>query len=275
MTRKDIPDRSLLSVGDCEQLREEGYIYLPLPFLVDTKRILKTFRAFVGRRLLDSEELRSKWTVALDDDLNDPDDGLIFKGDKSGEDSKWVFHHSKGLPKALSLRGIPWCTVDQQFLTECQGYFNTSAWLSYVIARDLDRAFMSELGGTFQFLKEWLQAQKKPARFSRDKLRLVDYIVKPGSVRRAQPHQDRSLFTLHFGQDGGSLYHCRDATGHDKVPLPSKPGYALLFFGVKAEHFTRGFCTALWHGADAAFGEERSIMTYFAHANYELQSTKG
>lgn len=255
---------SIDATGAAVALLSRQYAFVPFDRR-STLRVQELFRDFLARK---TPEERARWTCFIEDP-DDPDYGYRHKGEKEEEDSKHCFHALPVLRELLSQKGVIPDGADLEFLRECERLYDTCSRLVRTVAESIDRV----CGLPISFAEELNKSAVAPAPFSRSTLRLAEYDSTESSVR-AQVHRDRSLITLPAGDMGGKFFRYSDEAGNVPEVIDTPPGMTVVFFGLKAELMTGGLCRALWHGAEAEVGEDRSICTYFAHANYELQHSR-
>lgn len=199
--------------------------------------------------------------------------GLIVRPQKSGGDYKYFLHVAHDLYLSM--------TPEQKSLLEKYDH--------HFAALDALRTHLNEVAlticGTLD--KEWgglfLKPVSENVRLSSvqsrpyipSTLRSLWYPSAPTQVG-AGIHIDRNFFSLHLGDEGGTLFGYDNESGDGAVAITPPPGCAAVFFGVKALYLSGGKIEPLWHGSTVHVGGSRLAMVQFIQADvgFEIPDSK-
>ncbi|MCA9354636.1 MAG: hypothetical protein KC877_03905 [Candidatus Kaiserbacteria bacterium] len=237
------------------ELWENGWAMFPIE-QARVEQVKASFPDFVARRVrLDDVD---QWHVQLSGE-SEADVGLVVRNG-GNHDRKWFFHSNPALNAAIKLDKIKPQPDDYRFLVLHDSLRSYAAGLGAQIMDALDELY--GLGAAASY-RACLQ-QTMP--YSTATLRSLYY---PSGVEQtgAKVHVDRSLLTIHFGDEGGQLLACKGPgdTVHQAVSPP--PGFALVFFGVKILWVSRGEKQPLWHLSTTQSGQDRLAHVHFGHVD--------
>lgn len=194
----------------------------------------------------------------------EPDLGFISRRGEAGKDHKDFFHFAHDLP--LHLKGeldeLEWQMKPQlEVMSRLYGELNQ---LSFQVAHELDERFGKYFSCSLE--KEVRLSAKVSRPYSTTTLRGLYYPPIVGQ-RGAKTHIDRSLFTMHCGDEGGHLYARNHENGKRIVSISPGKGQVVIFSGVKMWFLSRRKLKPLWHYSDTFSGQSRLALVLFVQAD--------
>ncbi|HEU4677315.1 MAG TPA: 2OG-Fe(II) oxygenase family protein [Candidatus Paceibacterota bacterium] len=223
--------------------------------------VLEVFGAESLRRFQFEHERRP-------DGVREPDDGFLdwTRETELKKDRKFAFHYRPDLRKKMD--AVRWKSGEEakyclsRLLNLSAAVYNHHSEIAMAVLTAVDALELMSVC----FADELKKALVAPAPTSRSVVRFLYYPESSGN-EKAKVHYDRSLLTLHSGDEGGSLFAV--SNGHERVISP-RPGELLVFWGSKASRLATKHgakLKALAHGARAREGEVRQAVVSFWHNN--------
>jgi isopenicillin N synthase-like dioxygenase len=199
--------------------------------------------------------------------------GLIVRPGAEGGDYKYFFHLAHDFFIYMSgTQKMQLASLEQEFkaLEQLRKYLNK---LAFQIAERLDAEYEDLFGDLL--LPAVQDGTSFSVPYATTTLRSLWY---PPALRQtgAGIHIDRSLFTIHLGDEGGLLLgHDNERGDGTRVITPPK-GYVAVFFGVKALYLSDGKIQPLWHSSTVEEGKDRFAMVHFVQASigFEVRQAK-
>jgi len=139
--------------------------------------------------------------------------------------------------------------------------------LSFELAGALDDQYGQFAGGLLNNIL-WCNIASYP--FAVPTLRGLFYPPTPDQTG-AKIHVDRNAFSIHLGDQGGSLI-TEDESGK-RCDISPPRGMAAVFFGSKAHVLTRGQIKPLAHGSEVKAGESRRAWVQFIQVREDFPLT--
>lgn len=246
-----------------KELFDKGFVRVPFSKAQDVN-IEQLFRNFLKRR----NNLKD-WCFDYDG-LGDPDDGIILRNGKSGDDRKLIYHWRPRLARLIEENNTVVSNEDLDFFEVCREVYVLCEETLFGVAKALDKLHKAP----FSFVEELRLAIIYPRPSAAHVLRLLSYKVQ-NRTKIGKDHFDRSLLTLMTAQNGGRIYYLDENDGNTKKYINLEKDEALIFFGLKTTILSGEKISALYHGVDIESPEERFSMAYFAHTiNVKIASTR-
>ncbi|MDO8408414.1 MAG: 2OG-Fe(II) oxygenase family protein [bacterium] len=217
-----------------------------LPFTRVVHGLRRADIATVQRGLsrFDSEEpptIQRTWEVHVPRDpaYDEPDDGVIRKVGRDGQDRKLFLHYRHNLSGLLTSKGIRLKLWQCTWLAACSRIWTACATATDELAREMDEARPD-----FRFAERVAEYRDQHV------LRVVRYDPRPNGL--ANEHSDRSAVTFRIVESHAGFY-AKDGWGRIYLPTPATPEVD-CFAGDQLEHITKGGIRRVWHGADDTTG---------------------
>ncbi len=191
-----------------------------------------------------------KWQAHHRDD-DEPEDGLIVRGQGTGKDPKVYWQWRPRTFQMLRQNHAAFTPARTDFIVACQQMYRRCRDISIHFAREMDAALPG-----YGFARE-------VESYSQHVLRILSYDPVPGLVARR--HVDKCFFTLHVAEsrDGLTLWD---------QPVRDLRDEAIVFPGLKAELMTGKRIAAAEHAVEQGAGvtDRRWSVVFFAHTSYKL-----
>ncbi len=189
--------------------------------------------------------------------------GLISRDGKQGADFKVFFHFASDLGLHLIQKSPELADLVKPHMHVLRRLYDEVNTLAVNIARVIDEGH----GRHFtRSLEEVVRQAAKPEQpYETTTLRGLYYPPVEGQTG-ARTHIDRSLFSVHFGDEGGQLMTCKHEKGkqHQAVNIPE--GHVAMFRGVKLWLLSRRKFHPVWHCSTTVPGKPRLAMVQFIQA---------
>lgn len=194
------------------------------------------------------------------------DVGLVYREGKNGSDHKYFFHYAHDLTTIAWSAGLNVHAVKAELDVLARLYSELNR-MALTIGASLEEEFPGIFRG--QLVSELKRSMTESHPFGTTTLRGLFYPTDENQ-KGAKTHLDRSLFTIHLGDEGGALWAARDeADTGGRIISPPK-GSALVFCGVKVLALTRGRVRPLWHRSSVEVGKDRKALVHFVHVPTEV-----
>lgn len=244
-----------------DDLVENSYAFVP----IDTVLVNNAMGA--TQKLLRTLGDVKRWALTRDGE-HEADVGHITKRYKDGYDEKTYFHFALDLPLLLDNAGVRESAQQKaclQIIEQLHMGLRSIA-LNIVTALQVpERELLSF--ATDGLMRNTFRLHEP---YNTSVLRYLEY-PDINHQTGAREHYDKSLLSIHLGDDGGELY-AFDRSG-EWVAISPPPGMAVVFFGVKILYATDGKLLPLKHKSTTVPGRMRTAMVMFAHADVEHQVT--
>lgn len=196
--------------------------------------------------------IKNLWEIHVhrDPDYDEPDDGVIRKIGKDGQDRKLFLHYRPNLSGLLTSNGTRLKLWQCAWLAACSRIWAACATAMDELAREMDDARPG-----FRF------AERVTEYRSQHVLRVVKYDPRPTSL--ADTHTDRSAITFGMAESHPGFYVMNDWNlRFCSAPVTPEVN---CFAGDQLERITRGGIRRIWHGADDSSGgaEARFAVVFF------------
>lgn len=248
------------SKSEIQQLVESSYMYVQ----VNTDLIQRANIAFEKLiAFLIAEEITLTYIRRGEEDA---DLGLISREISHGGDVKHFFHWSHDLffkfdaamkEKLLSMR------PEIEAIQACYLHINA-------VALSIGTALQKYRGDVFGNDLEcnMRRATNSSSPYANNTLRALLY-PPVAEQKGAHPHDDRGFLAIHLHSQNGELVGFKP--DGEMILLRPPEGYAVAFFGAKAEIMTNGYVKSFRHGSLVKSGEERRAMVQFIHADIGME----
>jgi len=249
-----------------QDLHQKGHAYAPINNEIVT-HAHESQKAFITLRQEKNDF--KKWRLTRKGE-NEIDRGIQkFSGGR--KDIKFVSHFDPCLKEDLKKQGDPLTKVDDDYFASAQILYDmlTTQVASVLIA--YDKLYKTNMLSAYLHTIDYASLP-----YATTVLRGLGY---PPVVNQsgAKGHIDRSLITTCLPGEGGSLLGALPEHPGEMVEISPKPGYMLLFWGVKVLWVTKGQVKPLWHSSETTPGEPRWTMAMFHHIfidGYEVRDAK-
>ena len=237
-----------------QEMVRDGYAYVPF----DSYLVEHAQQAY--HILLRSVSAHgTPWSITRSNET-EPELGFISKSGV-GADDKTFFHFAFDLVTHLKKCDIPITKQQEVCLESIDRLYHALKMLArQVAAIFLEKSFeVDVLTLITESFKSGIVSGTSTLRF----LEYPDVVTQLG----AREHYDKSFLTIHLGDSGGDLLGYIES---EWVNVSPPPGYALLFFGVKAMAASRGKILPLRHKSTTIPGKARQAVVMFVHADVGL-----
>lgn len=243
------------------ELLETGMCYVPIDeqLVADATDV---FNELIDQMLV--SEAHTKFAIhRIGED--EPDLGLIYRSRQEGKDHKFFFHLAHDIELYLRAGQSELYHSYQQQLQSIWQLYKYLNLLSFELAGTVDDIEPGLFPGGLLNNILWCNMVSQP--YAVPTLRGLFYPVAADQTG-AKVHVDRNVFSIHLGDQGGSLI-ALDEKGEKKNITPPA-GTAAVFFGAKAAVLTAGRIRPLAHGSDMATGQSRKAWVQFIQADVDF-----
>jgi hypothetical protein len=194
----------------------------------------------------------------------DADLGLLERRGAAGSDIKDFFHYAHDLSVHLRADlGEVFYTAKPHLVTMGLLYEELQK-LSIQLAEGIDEHYAQYF--SVRLVPAVSNAARSSLPYSTTTLRGLRYPAIVGPVG-AKTHIDRSLFSIHCGDEGGHLRALNSEKGNVITPIKVPEGQVAIFRGVKMWLLSRGKYEPVWHNSTTVFGKPRLALVQFVQAD--------